>query len=60
MGIDTADGFAHVTISPNRTLFEKMHCRFPGKGGMISVLVDNREGKTQVDNRSQGEVALLQ
>ena len=59
MGIDTTDGFAHVTISPNRALFETMRCRFPGKGGMISVLVDNREGKTEVDNRSQGEVSLL-
>lgn len=59
MGIDTQDGFAHFTISPNRTLFDTMSCCFQGKDGMVSVKVDNRAGTVEVDNRSQGSYTLL-
>lgn len=58
MGIDTTDGFSHITVSPQRALFGEMACRFYAKGGMISIQV-HQDGTVTIDNQSQSECKLL-
>lgn len=59
LGVDTNDGFENITVSPDRTVFQKMQASFPGKNGMVHLSINNHTGETRLENNSVSKINII-